>query len=142
MRSLVLDPNGDDWGPWALVFTDRAKFWDAVWKYRGCAVFVDDLGENMDRDKTASPLFTRIRHQFHLFHAVGHEWTELLPKQRNQLGKLFVFWQTQQSAQKLADEWSDERLLQATALPRHEYLYCLKFGDGARHVIKRAKFPQ
>jgi hypothetical protein len=22
-RSIVLDPNGDDWGPQALVFTDR-----------------------------------------------------------------------------------------------------------------------
>ncbi len=88
MRTIVLDPNGDDWGPWSLVFTDRAKFWDAVWKNKRCAVLVDDLGENMDRDKTASPLFTRIRHNFHLFHAIGHEWTELLPKQRNQLGKV------------------------------------------------------
>lgn len=141
MRSIVLDPNGDDWGPHALVFTDRARFWVAVWTHQRCAVFVDDLGENMDRDREASPLFTRIRHQYHLFHAIGHEWTELLPKQRNQLGKLFIFWQTQTAAEKLAAEWSDERFLQATTLQPREYLYALKFAAAPRHVVTRARFP-
>lgn len=141
IRSIVLDPNGEDWGPWALVFTNRAKFWAAVWKHRRCAVFVDDLGENMDRDKTASPLFTRIRHNFHLFHAIGHTWTELLPKQRNQLGKLFLFWQTRESAEAIAREWSDERILEACTLPKYQFLYCLKFGKAPHHIIERSSLP-
>lgn len=141
MRSIVLDPNGDDWGRWSLVFTDKAKFWRAVWSNTRCAVFVDDLGENMDRDKDASPLFTRIRHNYHLFHAIGHVWTELLPKQRNQLGKLFLFWQTAESAETIAREWSEPRVLESTQLPKYEFLRCVKFGDAPRHVITRCRFP-
>lgn len=139
--TIVLDPNRDDWGPWSLVFTDREKFWAAVWSKTNCLVVVDDLGENMDRDKTATPLFTRIRHRGHLFVAIGHLWTELLPKQRNQLGKVFLFWQTRESAESIAREWSDDRILESCTLPKYEHLYLVKWGDGARHIVRRSHFP-
>lgn len=140
--SIVLDPNGDDWGPSALVFVDREAFLRAVWEKRNCAVFCDEFGEVFDRDKAASPLFTRLRHQGHLMHALSHLFTDLLPKQRNQLGTLFLFWQTAEAADAIAREWSDERLRQAPTLPKYVFLHCRKFGAGAQHIITPGKLPR
>jgi hypothetical protein len=108
---------------------------------RSSSPTADEFGEIFERDKAASPLFTRLRHQGHVMHAITHLWTDMLPKQRNQLGTLFCFWQTAEAAEMLAREWSDNRLLEATQLPKRQFLYCQKFGDAPRHIIRRATFP-
>jgi len=139
--SVVLDPNGDDWGRHCLVFTDRERFVSAIWHHRNCAVFCDEFGEVFERDKSASPLFTRLRHQGHLMHAITHAWTDLLPKQRNQLGTLFVFWQPADAADVIAREWSDDRLRAATTLPKYTFMHCVKFGAAPQHIIRRVRLP-
>lgn len=140
-RSIVHDPNDDPWGPHALVFTDKDAFWTAVWHYTDCAVFADEFGENNYRTNEATPLFTRLRHQRHLFHVITHDWTDMLPKQRNQLGTLFLFWQTEKAAKTLCEEWSDPRLMEATKLPQYDFLYCRKFAQNPAHLIERSRFP-
>lgn len=150
-KSLVLDPTTEPgqphgFGPWCLVFqgegaATRDRFYHAVFhQYKGCAVFFDEGGE-VERDKNMNPYFTRIRHRLHIFHFVSHAWTDALPKQRNQLGTLFLFWQSADAAETIAREWSDPRLLETTQLPQYEFLYCKKFGNRPSHIITRGKFP-
>jgi hypothetical protein len=141
-RSVVLDLTGADWGPHALMIRDKDRFWEVVWRERDCAVFCDDFGDMMERDKSVTSLFTRLRHQGHQFHALTHVWPDMLPKQRNQLGRLFLFWQTDKSARIIADEWSDDRILESTKLPKYEFLYCVKHGENPGHKITRGRFPE
>lgn len=148
-RSLVLDPTTQPgephgWPPCCLVFQGegpgpRAAFFKAVFEtYRHCAVFFDEGGE-VERDKDLNPYFTRIRHRYHLFHYIGHNYTDLLPKQRNQIRNLFLFWQcATPAAETIAREWSDVRLLEAPKLPPYEFLHCQKFADLPAHRITRA----
>ncbi len=151
-RSLVLDPTTEPgephgWPDCCLVFQGegpgpRARFFEAVFKrYRDCVVFFDEGGE-VERDKDMNPYFTRIRHRGHFFHYISHAWTDMLPKQRNQLGTLFVFWQPADAAEFLAREWSDPRFLDAPKLPPYEFLFCRKFGNRPAHIIERRKFPR
>lgn len=150
-RSIVLDPTTEPgqphgWGDYCLVFQGegerpRELFRDAVFrKYEHCAVFFDEGGE-VERDKDMNPYFTRIRHRYHIFHYISHAWTDMLPKQRNQLGTLFLFWQPADAAESIAREWSDPRLLEATKLPKYEFLYCRKFAAAPAHIIQRSRFP-
>ena len=151
IRSLVLDPTTEPgephgWPSCCLVIQGegegpRARFYDAVFKrYEGCAVFFDEGGE-VERDKDMNPYFTRIRHRYHFFHYIGHNWTDMLPKQRNQLGTLLLFWQPADASETIAREWSDPRLLDAVRLPQYEFLYCRKFALRPAHDITRASFP-
>jgi hypothetical protein len=144
-RSIVLDPTlkdprFHDWGPSALVFIDREQFIAAVNKHANCAVFFDEFGD-YERDKANNPLFTKIRHQGHQLHIMSHAWTDCLRKQRNQLGKIFFFWQSELEAKLIAEELSDERLLAVSTLPKYEFLLCEKFKENPRHRITRGKFP-
>ncbi|MCF3650176.1 hypothetical protein [Synoicihabitans lomoniglobus] len=140
-RSIVFDTRSANWGNHSLVFTDKAKFLEACWRYRSCAVFCDDFGDHFERDKEVTPMFTSLRHQFHQLHAMTHVWQDMLPKQRNQLGTLFLFWQTRESAESIAREWSDSRLLESTRLPKYEFLHCRKHADAPNHIITRGRFP-
>ncbi len=152
MRSLVLDPTTEPgrphgWGDHCLVVqgegeAPRARFYDLVFsRYENCAVFFDEGGE-VERDKDMNPYFTRIRHRYHLFHYISHAWTDALPKQRNQLGTVFLFNQSAKPAAFIAEEWSDPRLLAATSLVEYEFLYCRKFAARPGHLIQRSRFPK
>ena len=142
-KSIVCDPNGEDWGPHALVFKrcDEA-FMAAVWKHRNCAIFIDEATMTIDRGVEFTDLFTRVRHVGHILHVIGHRATVLLPVQRDQFGKLILFRQSPGSAKIWAEEWAEPRMMEATELKKYEFLYCVKFGaaDGS-HVILKAKFP-
>lgn len=151
IRSLVRDPTTEPgqphgWPASCLVFQGDSedafrRFETAVFeRYSGCAVFLDEGGE-MERCRDLNKFFTRIRHRGHFFHYIGHNWTDMLPKQRNQLGTLFLFWQPAKAAEAIAAEWSDDRLLEAATLPKYQFLYCRKFGANPAHLISRASFP-
>ncbi|EIQ00200.1 hypothetical protein OpiT1DRAFT_04742 [Opitutaceae bacterium TAV1] len=140
--SLVLDPNNEDWGPQALVFTDMSRFLPVVWKKRDCAVFIDEATMTIDRNTAFTDLFTRIRHRGHYLHVIGHRATVLQPVQRDQFSVLFLFRQSPGAAKIWAEEWADDRILQATTLVKYEFLLCNKFeGPGGTHLIKRGRFP-
>lgn len=142
-RSLVSDPNRDIWGPQALVFgkLDEA-FLRAVWRFRNCAVFIDEATISIDRDAAFTDLFTRSRHAGHIIHVMGHRATVLLPIQRDQFGTLFLFRQSPGAAKIWSEEWAEIRIQGATSLKKYEFLYCKKFGapDGS-HLIQKGKFP-
>src|SRR5664280_448064 len=63
-KSLVQDPNLDEWGAQAWVSNDEEKFWDMVWhREKNCALFVEEAGETIKRDSEKTSLFTRVRHR-------------------------------------------------------------------------------
>lgn len=142
LRSLVLDPQGDDWGAHALVFRDRERFLKAFWRHRNCAVFIDEATVTVGRDNTFTDLFTRGRHQGHILHTMGHRATVLLPIQRDQFGTLLLFRQSPGSASIWAEEWAEQRMHAATELRKYEFLFCQKFAapDG-RHLVEKRIFP-
>ncbi|OAM87573.1 ATP-binding protein [Termitidicoccus mucosus] len=141
-RSIVLDPNGSDWGPHAIVFRDMDRFLAFLWRHRNCAVFIDEATLTIDRGVEFTDLFTRVRHAGHILHIMGHRATVLLPIQRDQFGKLLLFRQSPGSAKIWGEEWAEPRMVEATELKKYEFLYCVKFGapDGS-HLIQRGKFP-
>lgn len=142
-RSIVCDPNREQWGRHALVFgTLDDRFLRAVWRYRNCAVFIDEATIMIDRDTAFTDLFTRLRHQGHILHVMGHRATVLLPIQRDQFGTLMLFRQSPTAAKIWAEEWAEKRMLASCDLKKFEFLLCKKFAapDGS-HLIKPGKFP-
>lgn len=145
-RSVVIYPPGHlsdrDWGAHAMVFTDRSRFLDTVWKSRGLAVFIDEATETVGRDAELTGLFTRSRHNGHVVVAMGHRATVLLPVQRDQFGTLFLFRASPGEAKTWAEEWAEPRLVEATTLPKYHFLLARKFAapDG-QHLVTRGSFP-
>ena len=140
IKSLVLDPNKDDWGPQAWVTDDEEKFWDVVWKREtGCAVFMDEAAETIKRDNENVPLFTRIRHRAHRLHVMGHSGVNLLPQQREQLHCLFLFQQTERAAKMWVETFIDPRLMQSTELNQYEFLRCILYGDNGKNFVRKEK---
>ena len=116
VKSLVLDPNIDQWGNQAWVTNDPDRFWDMVWnRETDCALFVEEAAETIARD---------------------NEKTSLLPMQRNQIQTLYLFKQTEKGAETWAEELGDERIREATTLNQYEFLYCRAWQQPHRlHLI-------
>lgn len=124
IKSIVLDPVGDNWGPQAFATADPQKFLAMISAERQCAVFIDESSETIDRDKTKTPLFTRIRHNGHRMHVIGHDGMSLLPVMRQQLQTLFLFRQDRKPLKVWAELLSEPQILQAAELDQYEFLWC------------------
>lgn len=127
MRSLVLDPNLDPWGPQAWVTDDEEKFWDVVWRTQQALVIVDEAGETINRDKGLINVFTRLRHKHHKLIVIGHSGVNLLPIMRQQLDTLYLFRQAKPAAAMWAEDMTQEGFRGAVALEQFEFLYGEKF---------------
>jgi hypothetical protein len=125
IRSVVLDPIGDDWGPHAIVFTadKEEEFWAFVWSHTGYAVFVDEGTEMIGRDKELIPVFTRIRHQGHKLFVIGHRGSSLLPIMRDQISTLFLFRQTKKACEIWAEQFVNDQIFKAMELDEYEFLW-------------------
>jgi len=140
IKSLVLDPNKDDWGNQAWVTDDEEKFWHVVWKCETkCATFIDEAAEMIKRDNDKTSLFTRIRHRGHRMHVMGHDGTNLLPQQRNQLHCLFLFQQTPKAAKAWVETFIDDRIMECTELQQYEFLRCILYGDNGKNFVRKEK---
>src|SRR5689334_15958177 len=72
-RSLVFDPWLSDWGHWAWVTDDKAKFLRAVFGVHGCAVFWDESSDSLSRNGAEDRgFFTRLRQREIRGKLVGH----------------------------------------------------------------------
>lgn len=134
IKSLVLDPVGDDWGPHAKVFSaaQEDEFWREVWASRRMAIFVDEGTEMIGRDKELIPAFTRIRHLGHIFHVIGHRGDSLLPVMRDQIGTLYLFRQTPKSSEIWQECFACEEIEAATRLKQYEFLICERYDKKTR----------
>jgi hypothetical protein len=136
--SLVLDPNGEDWGRSAKSFTDEEEFWSAVWKDKKKFVVCEEATETIARNQELIPVFTRIRHLGHKLCISGHSGTNLLPIMRQQFHALYLFKQSAKACAMWAEDFMDERIHQATTLRKFEFLRCIMFGapDGDTLIQK------
>ena len=137
VKSLVLDPNLDQWGPQAWVTNDPDRFWDMVWnRETDCALFVEEAAETIARDSEKTSLFTRVRHRAAIPGVTpGHRGANLLPMQRNQIQTLYLFKQTEKGAETWAEEFGDERILGSVALNQYEFLYCRVWREPLRRRL-------
>lgn len=135
IRSLAWDINGEQWGRQCMMFMHEEPFWRQVWREKSCAVFVDEAAETIKRDSNKTSLFTRIRHRGHKLHVIGHNGTNLLPVQREQISTVYLFRQTEDGARLWADLFTDKRILAATTLARYEFLECHLFGDVRKRIL-------
>jgi hypothetical protein len=131
VKSLVHDINGDQWGPQAWCTAEEEKFWEMVWHREvDCALFIEEAAETIARDNEKTALFTRVRHRQgsggpgHRLHVIGHSGANLLPVQRQQIHTLYLFRQSEAGAELWAEEFADDRILEATTLRQYEFLYC------------------
>lgn len=129
IRSFVLDPHLEAWGPQAFVTNDEEKFWDIVWKTKGALIIVEEAAATIRRERDLIPVFTRLRHCNHRLIVVGHSGIDLLPVMRQQLDTLYLFRQPEEAAVIWARTFCDKRLLAATELGQYEFLYAEMFRE-------------
>lgn len=149
IESLVLDPIGDDWGKHSKVFIPDGEeeeremvekdFWDEVWSSNRKLVIVDEGTETINNDRKLIPAFTRIRHRGHKLMVIGHRGTTLLPIMRDQISSLYLFRQSNKAAEIWVEQFSDDRIEQATKLNQYEFLMCVLYGGpgGSNLIVKR-----
>lgn len=124
IRSLVLDPFGDDWGEHAKVFTDEAEFWKVVWNSQNFLVVVDEAGSTINRNKDLKYVFTRLRHLHHKLLVIGHSSSDLLPVMRQSLDTLYLFRHSEKSAAVWAEVFTNDEIKKASELNQYEFLHC------------------
>lgn len=138
-RSLVLDPNLEDWGTQAWVTDDEEKFWTQVWrqpvigKAKPSLVIVEEAAETINRDKGLIRVFTRLRHLNHKLIVIGHSGENLLPIMRQQFDTLYLFRQSPDDAERWARSMTQEGFLDAALLEQYEFLY----GERFKPPVKR-----
>lgn len=135
-RSIVLDPNNDDWGEQAKVYTDEKAFWDAVWQTQSALIIVDEAAATIRRERALVPAFTRIRHQRHKVIVIGHSGIDLLPVMRQQIDVLFLFRQPESAAKVWAETFADKRLYGSTELKQFEFIRCELYGNPQKMILK------
>jgi len=137
LRSLVFDPYSykQEWGPWAWVTPDLAKFRAAVAGSHGCAVIWDEstltLAAGTD---DAEGFFTAIRHRHRAFFLVTHDVKKLSPTMRGSIDHAFIFRQTDERSRDWAGIFADNDLRQASQLNQYEFLAKKSFRPVVRHA--------
>lgn len=136
IRSVVLDPNLEQWGAQAAVTADERKFWDEwVWKHNNLLVIVDESTETIARNKELIPVFTRLRHLHHKLLVIGHHGMNLLPIMREQLDTLYLFRQGKKAAQMWAEDFGQDELQLASQLNQYEVIYTTTYGKPRRFKV-------
>lgn len=136
LRSLVLDINGENWGPHALVIHNESEFWPKVWQSRGGLVIVEEASTTIARNQELIPLFTRLRHSGHKLLVVGHSGMNLLPAMRQELDTLYLFRQPEDAAKMWARTFANPRLIEAGNLNQYEFLFMRSYGQPSRCRLK------
>lgn len=138
IKSIVLDPIVDNWGPQAYVTASEDQFLWMIEHERQCAVFVDESSETIARDKDKTRLFTSIRHGGHRMHVIGHTGMSLLPVMREQLQTLFLFRQSEKPLKVWAELLSEPEILKASQLKQYEFMYCRLYYKPVVRMLKVA----
>jgi hypothetical protein len=138
VRSLVFDPNNDDWINEKQCWTtaDDKTFWDACWKVKNCVIVVEDSAATIRRDRTLVPVFTRMRHCNHRLLVIGHSGMDLLPVMRQQLDTLYLFRQPDSACKVWAETFTQDGLLEAKNLGQFEFLYTVSYGAPKKYRLK------
>jgi energy-coupling factor transporter ATP-binding protein EcfA2 len=136
---LVLDPFRDarwrDAG--VTLLTDNPEhFMRAATRNRDCALFIDESGKVVGRyNDDMFWLATDARHYGHSSHFIAQRAMQLSPTVRDQCEYLFLFRVSRRDAKLLAEEYTDDSLLESSALPKGEYFFKSRFGPARRQSV-------
>jgi hypothetical protein len=136
IRSIVLDPYSDEWGPQAMVFTNEEKFWDSVWNSTNSLIIVEESSSTIQRDKKLIPVFTKLRHNGHSLMVIGHSGMDLLPVMRQQLSTVYLFRQPEMAAKVWCENFANKDLLQTMELNQYEFIYFECYGAPLKMKLK------
>lgn len=107
-----------------VVVTTEAAFFRCYKDARNCAVFIDECGELIGQDRSGLlSVFTRGRNYGIHGYGITQRATQISPTLRANCEELFMFQQHASDAKIIAQDRSDERLLEATKLKRGYYFY-------------------
>lgn len=127
-KSYVLDTIAkDNWGNHAEVDTDDSTFWDKIFKVRDGLIIVDDSSVTINRDNDLNGVFTTLRHQNHKLLVIGHSASNLLPQMREQLQRVFLFLQNEDSVKHWQTLFPNQKLDAAMNLQQFEFLTVANF---------------
>ncbi len=136
IKSIALDIHRENWGPQCYVTANPEEFDKMVWLEKSCAVFIDETSDTIDRNKGMTKFFTRIRHNGHKLHVMGHDGSSLLPVMRQQLQTLFLFKQSEDPAKEWAKLYGNRKIMEAVTLNQYEFLWCRFYpGTATRHRL-------
>lgn len=137
IKSIALDIHREQWGEQAWITENPESFDKMVWAEKGCAVFIDESSDTIARDGEMTKFFTRIRHNGHKLHVIGHSGTSLLPVMREQLQTLFLFRQSHDPAKEWSKLYGNPAIMVSTRLNQYEFLWCRFYaGTAERHTLK------
>lgn len=141
---LVLDPFADTW-PANWQTTNLDAFLAKARASRGCALFGDEAGQVIARGPKAEWLFTGSRHWGHRFHVLAQSGVQMTPLMRSQCSRIYLFRVSLNVAKMWAEDFADDRLLEAVSLSQYEFLLCDRFGGCVRSRLdltpKRTAVP-
>lgn len=138
MKSLVLDPNTDDWPNWgqhSVITDDEEKFWPMVWASQYCVVFVEEAAGTINRDKSLIQVFTKLRHNNHKLVIIGHSGMSLLPIMREQIDTIYLFRQPNSSCKVWSEVMTNEKLFAAKDLNQYEFIYHRLYGPTVKMIL-------
>lgn len=140
--SLVNDPNSSDWPKccWQppITLNEEQKetvFWETVWKTQHKLIICDDAGKSIDRNADLNDIFTRINHNGHKLLIVGHNGSNLLPIQRQQMDDVYLFRSTLDACKWWYDVFGDDKIFEAPKLQRYEFLRCRFYEPTEKHIL-------
>jgi hypothetical protein len=136
--AIVLDPVSKSyWGNHARVFTNEPAFWQYIFKTKNCLIVVDDASVTINRDGDLNGVFTTLRHQGHKLLVIGHSAGNLLPQMRDQLQRIFLFLQNEDSVKKWSNVFPTADLLPATRLKQFEFLTVANYSPPERFMLTK-----
>ncbi len=137
-RTLVLDAiSKSNWGAHATVFVNEEKFWATIFRLRNCLVIVDDASVTINRDNSLNGVFTTLRHQGHKLIVIGHSAGNLLPQMREQLQRIFLFLQNDDSVKKWETVFPTQNLYPATTLKQYEFLTVANYQPAQKFLLTK-----
>jgi molybdopterin-guanine dinucleotide biosynthesis protein len=136
--SIVLDcVSKSNWGAHAAVFVNEEKFWKYIFEAKNALIVVDDASVTINRDNELNGVFTTMRHQGHKLLVIGHSAGNLLPQMREQLQRIFLFLQNEDSIKKWENVFPTADLQGATQLKQYEFLTVANYSPAKRFALTK-----
>lgn len=120
---IVLDAHRDPRWPADFITDDQEHFLEYVWANTGCAVFVDEAGDEIGKYNDAmNKLATRGRHWGHKCHFITQRSKQISTTVRAQCASLVIFKQSLNDTKDLADEFVEPMINSAHQLEKGEFI--------------------
>ena len=122
LQSIVLDPLLDPGWQASFITKDSNEFLRVAKESRSCALFIDESAQTIGRYAHEMKwCATTSRHWGHKAHFLSHRFVDLDKTVRDQCSTLYIFHLSFSDARVLADEYTNQRLKQVSALKKYEF---------------------